>query len=170
MAKQKNIALFMAEEVSTDGYHHINVMVGERSLKGEGLEFRTPPDHAHYGLRVASQADSTTKDGESYGWSIGYRDRHLLELHDIEKCQKTLRAVSRKLEKWNEEFGRPVEFADYVKRFAKAIGATHFVRMESTGELDWISLDTLSYAIHHRLHTWKKRHNVADKSEADDAA
>lgn len=78
------------------------------------------------GLRITALADANADLGDTYGWRAEYRDIFSVDLHRAESMVKTLRKITRGMEKLNAELGYPETFASYAARVAKVLGVKKF--------------------------------------------
>lgn len=79
------------------------------------------------GLVATCQMDSCKTDDGPYGFNIEYRDIHSAQYNKINKMAKTLKKIHNKMNKMDDEIGRPKSFGEFVIRFAKAIGVKTIV-------------------------------------------
>lgn len=68
-----------------------------------------------------SQGDDT---GYWFGWEVRYNQPYAVDEKRAAEMLKTLRAVRRKLEKFERELGRAESLEAYAMRVARALGAT----------------------------------------------
>lgn len=64
------------------------------------------------------------RDHDWYGFALEYREVFSAGLAELEMMTKGLRSIRRKLDKLDEQFGRPQDLVTFCARVAVAIGCT----------------------------------------------
>ncbi|GAA1578707.1 hypothetical protein GCM10009827_120280 [Dactylosporangium maewongense] len=108
-----------------------------------------PPDgiHDRYAdLYVRGSVDTggVTDDGSCWGWGHEYRPR-TVDLPRAQSMVAFLRRLERQLAALDTQFGAPATFADYVARFATALGISRYAVRSTKRLVDgtrWHWLDT----------------------------
>lgn len=75
-------------------------------------------------LTIRAQRTNNDAEGRFYGFDLGYDQPHRVELRDLETMTKGLRAITRKMDKLAERFGRPTDLHAFLVHAADAIGCT----------------------------------------------
>jgi len=86
--------------------------------------------------------------GDAYAFEVGYRDTHCTRLPKLERMVKFLRRIVRRLDKLDEQWGRPVDFPTYVRRVAAVLNIKEgAVWSRSTHEWHRMDLTAVDYWI-----------------------
>lgn len=83
------------------------------------------------GLTIRAQYESKARPSDwpgsrVYGWDIWYQDCYSVELKRAEAMVKRLRSINAKMDKLEQQFGRPATFGAYVLRVCQIVGAKLF--------------------------------------------
>lgn len=116
---------------------------------------------------ITAQANEARRSDEKrsdfYAWQICYVSRYKIDEADCKAMLKVLQTVNRKLQKMEEEYGRPDTFGGYCMRVAKALGATCMVKplsnrgwSYSENEHRIMSLKDGKYHVDCLEHEWKE--------------
>ncbi len=104
-------------------YGHINGYASHLSAT-DSVGFdgqRYGPDSEILNLRIKSQCDES--GGPLYGYDLSYAAHEGLTLYEAEKAVKLLKPIERKIHGFYKVEGNPQNFAQWVNRVARAIGA-----------------------------------------------
>lgn len=123
---------------------------------------------ADLGVSAQSTTSNSYSDagGTFYGYGADYLSPYRVDQARAEMMVKTLRSVTRKLEKLSSQLGEARDLAAYLPRFAIAIGATGpapFLRRIEGEERDLygdgykhMNADSLGYWLDHELAAFHK--------------
>lgn len=105
-----------------DRYFHLTVSLYRRQFAdGEWSELDAQAARKVEGIQIQCQADNRPDQaGDSYAWEVQTEDRHF-RLHDLERIVKVMRAIDKKLQRWQTEWGHPATFGEYVRRVLRAL-------------------------------------------------
>jgi hypothetical protein len=139
-----DLALYVwTEENRSSGYHcfYVRAVVrirpeGKREYDGIGEYAMDGSGGAYYpGLVFQNMTFSDARAIENSG-EMFYRQPYKVDLRDATRMAQTLKAVSARLDKFNEIEGRPATFGAYLNRVARAIGATWILIDEPADNVD----------------------------------
>ncbi|WP_432983181.1 hypothetical protein [Dactylosporangium sp. CA-233914] len=140
-----------------------------RRLDSQGFRYAAPGDllnphfenadgvydrYADLCVRASIDTGGITDDRRCWGWRYEYRPL-AVDLPRAESMTTMLRRIGRQLDSLDAQFGRPATFADYLTRFATALGITSYAVYSQQLRADgthWIWLDAdgmRSWIAHH---------------------
>jgi len=144
------------------GYHHVYVDVVLWNRNKD--EVRGVSYNACGELQLSNQADAN-KAG-SYGWRIETCGK--LDSRNLAKVAKTAAWLVRRLEKLQDDLGRPTTYGQYVAYVSKASGIRTFVAHSKRDGETWreIGKDTIAHEIDYRIAKWHEEHGPRVEAEA----
>lgn len=139
-----DVTAYPVQIVTEDGQERV------RNITESGFD---PHPLANFRVNALSQIDPDSSFGETYGWTVEYREAFSVKLDRAEVMVKTLRKVNRGMEKLAATYGRPTAFSAYLAQVASVLGISVFGRLEHQGrgyshddnEYRWSDASSLSY-------------------------
>jgi hypothetical protein len=97
---------------------------------------------------------------------LSYRDVYVVDRRRAELMASTLRGIERKLERLNDKFGRPNDFAQLLGYLAVAItnssGSVFGIKTSGAGwsyddnTYRWMDVNEMRYHLRDQIRTWKE--------------
>lgn len=105
-------------------------------------------------LTIRAQRSDGDAEGRFYGFDLGYDQPHRVELRELETMVKGLRAITRKMDKLAERFGRPEDLGTFCAHVADAIGCTDPRPFGQYNREKWITGQNYRWGDVESLRSW----------------
>ena len=146
------------------GILSVRAAVVQMNAEGYAENIRDYPSEPRYGLVSLYATAQASRDGLGggtfYGWELRYEDVWSLDLREMEGKVKTLRQITRQMEKLDVSLGRPTDFAGFIGRYAHVIGATSIGRYAQGARsyregVTWMTVDDTRYWLNLQLREFR---------------
>ncbi|MGI5238674.1 hypothetical protein [Dactylosporangium sp. CA-139066] len=109
--------------------------------------------YADLSVRARVDTDGMTEDGGCWGWRYEYRPQ-TVDLVRAQSMTAFLRRIALQLAALDKQFGTPATYADYIARFATALGISRYAVRSPKRRIDgtrwhWLDTDSMRRWVRH---------------------
>jgi hypothetical protein len=114
-------------------------------------------------LQVRAMADMAAAFGDSYGWTVDYRDVYSIDLQRAEMMAKQLRKIGKGMDKLTAQLTYPGDFPSFLARVASVVGVSMFGFKRSGNdssydgnEYRWTDAAGMAYRVNQSIADYRK--------------